>query len=133
MNYAIADGFNNPDDLVPFVLQPKQPKGIHYPERVWGGDQSSGFLGTATTTLLWTNTITREAQGELLEQAGLSIEFGSEVSSNEVTLRLQDNHGGRYTSWIVVNATIHAPDETERFYIGWNKLECLVMIHSLVA
>jgi hypothetical protein len=129
MNYAIADGWNNEAGLTPFLLQPKQPNGITYPEQVFGGDLSSGFIGTPKVELVWSNTITRENKSLLLAQADLSLNYGSEVTSNRVTLRILDDD----EEWIVVNATIHAPRETERFYIGWNRLILTAMLHGLVS
>ncbi len=126
-SYAVAIGHNNADDLDDFELQPKQPKGIEYPEQVYGGDLSSGFLGDANFTLLWTNTMERDMPETLLTQCGLSNNYGNEVTSNEVTVRILDNND----NWIIVNATVYAPRQTSRHFIGWSGFEITGVIQGI--
>lgn len=121
-NYAIAPGFNNAAGLVAFDPQPKMPRGIEYPEIVYGGDLSSGQIGTPTFDLLWSNTLDRYTMNALLIQAGLNAKYGSEIDSVEVTVRIRDNDGDvttRKDDWIVVNAVAQRPREYRRAYIGW--------------
>jgi hypothetical protein len=122
-NYAIYPGFDaDVGDLVPFAPQPKMPRGIEYPEIVYGGDLSAAQIGTATFDLVWSNTITRYAMNNILIQAGLNAKFGSEIDSVEVTVRIRDNDGDSTTlmdDWIIVNAVAQRPREYRRFYIGW--------------
>lgn len=117
MNYAVASGFNNTAGLIAFILQPRAGRGIEYPEQVFGGDLSASQIGTPTVELVWSNTITRDAMNDLLQQAGLDAKYGSEVDSAQVTLRIKDNDGD--DTWIVVNAVAQRPREYKRHYIGW--------------
>lgn len=126
-SYAVAIGHNNAAGLDAFDFQPKQPKGIEYPEQVYGGDLSSSFLGNANFTLLWTNTMERGGPDTLLAQCGLNNNYGSEVTSNEVTIRILDNDD----QWIVVNATVYTPRQTSRHFVGWSGFEINGVIEGL--
>lgn len=118
MSYAIAVGLDQDEaDLIPFTLQPRMPRGIEYPETVYGGDLSASQIGTASFDLVWNNTIERANLNLLLIQAGLNAKFGSEIDSAEVTVRVKDNDGAE--NWIILNAVAQRPREYKRFYIGW--------------
>lgn len=121
--YEIAAGFNNSAGLAPFAPQPKMPRGLEYPEVVFGGDLSASQIGTASFDLVWSNTISRYGMNYLLTQAGLNAAYGSEVDSAQVTVRVRDNAGDAITgkdNWIVLNAVAQRPRDYKRFYIGWS-------------
>ncbi len=123
-NYAILAGFNaDENDLVPFDPQPRMPNGIQYPEIVYGGDLSASQIGTPTFDLVWSNTMSRYNMNYINTQAGLNAQYGSEIDSAEVTVRIRDNDGDETTgkdNWIVVNAVAQRAREMKRFTIGWN-------------
>lgn len=123
MPYRVGIGFDN-DTLADIDPQPKQPNGIQYPQKVYGGRLNVGLRGTAFTALLWTNTIERDTPQDIAEQFGLSLLFGEEIPSSEVTIELLDNDD----NWIIVNAVAEIPDELNRFWIGFNDFGIILKI-----
>lgn len=136
-NYAILAGFDQDAvDLIPFDPQPRMPRGIEYPEIVYGGDLSAGQIGTPTFDLVWSNTIDRYTMNALNIQAGLNAKYGSEVDSAEVTVRIRDNDGDvttRKDDWIIVNAVAQRTREYRRAYIGWENHSITFQIVGLAA
>lgn len=119
-SYAVVDGFNNSGTVVPFDPEPACPEGIRYPEVTYSGRGAKGFLGFPVARLVWNNLEDRADASTLLALCGLSLEYGSEVTSNEVTVRLKDWDD----TFITVNAVANVPDGLRRlFALGWSNLE----------